>query len=596
MGSSNNACSISSLSLGGGTPVAFFLLHPAKQYRNDDLLVIHPASHLFYSNCFFDPLSLPIFGVYDDYGGVEDIEEDSNTRALEQFFGIPIKDIIDCIVCSRSASDTFSAAYRVDGQYKDLFEYGVSFDAKWLKAMGFEKASHPALPDKELFKHDGFSYWAEVTTYKVEFRDNDGNPISRDEDAFIIWDENGCKAKEGQRCGLKEEFLGAFHELTNYYVHIRPEHQERTNLLAKLSGMFVHRDIYKALVNSPVESYGKDPAVADNRVTEALLEEYGFKHVPEDVQISIDPHHAKLYRKDGFPYDIKWGAFGMAIVHQRHKEYYVFGGIKHLYLDKIRAKWEAMTGTSPDKTFPEPEDAKSVTDCERKAVIERFKELTDATLTWAPQCEDTNHHIFSLIQFAEAWKNFTGEDLDISHHRKKMQHELEFEQLQENLIAFDKREPKTYVLKHGTAEEQLESHKLNEQLRESLATLDGKTFESEPFELKPEGAEYEKLEDTSWHDPFGHWKFASGTGFLMWYKDWKYFADIYRQAIIDGNDDLKQAFTKFQLFSGAMYSCNRFFFPAMNGEQCGNPQESRNLLLASLKIVEQEIAEAEEYE
>jgi hypothetical protein len=40
----------------------------------------------------FMPATLPIFGKYDDYGGLEDIEENLNTKFIEEHFGIPILD------------------------------------------------------------------------------------------------------------------------------------------------------------------------------------------------------------------------------------------------------------------------------------------------------------------------------------------------------------------------------------------------------------------------------------------------------------------------------------------------------------------------
>jgi len=93
MGSFNVACSISNLSIGPGDPIAFFPLVPNTYPRNSRVHELAPQSNLIYSNCLFNPLCLPIFGEYDDYGGVGSIEENANTKALEQFFQIPISEI-----------------------------------------------------------------------------------------------------------------------------------------------------------------------------------------------------------------------------------------------------------------------------------------------------------------------------------------------------------------------------------------------------------------------------------------------------------------------------------------------------------------------
>ena len=40
-----------------------------------------------------------------------------------------------------------------------------------------------------------------------------------------------------------------------------------------------------------------------------------------------------------------------------------------------------------------------------------------------------------------------------------------------------------------------------------------------------------------------------------------------------------------------MFSCNKFFFPSLNGEQCGNHEISKYLFETSQKIVDEIIDE-----
>lgn len=44
------------------------------------------------------PTTLPIFGKYNDYGGMEDIVEDENTKIIENHFGITISEFIEFLV------------------------------------------------------------------------------------------------------------------------------------------------------------------------------------------------------------------------------------------------------------------------------------------------------------------------------------------------------------------------------------------------------------------------------------------------------------------------------------------------------------------
>ena len=46
---------------------------------------------------FFHPLTLPLFGNYDSYGRLDDIEEDENTRCIEKFFKMKIKDFAEAV-------------------------------------------------------------------------------------------------------------------------------------------------------------------------------------------------------------------------------------------------------------------------------------------------------------------------------------------------------------------------------------------------------------------------------------------------------------------------------------------------------------------
>ncbi len=91
MGSFNAACSVSNISICAGDPVAFIPLEVVKYpYKIGD------GNHmLIYSNCFYAPVTMPIFGTYDDYGGVENLVRDKNLEIIEKFFEHTIKYIRD---------------------------------------------------------------------------------------------------------------------------------------------------------------------------------------------------------------------------------------------------------------------------------------------------------------------------------------------------------------------------------------------------------------------------------------------------------------------------------------------------------------------
>lgn len=49
---------------------------------------------LIYSWCYYEPVCLPIFGEYFDYGHIDEIEKNSSTKAIEKHFGCPIEVVV----------------------------------------------------------------------------------------------------------------------------------------------------------------------------------------------------------------------------------------------------------------------------------------------------------------------------------------------------------------------------------------------------------------------------------------------------------------------------------------------------------------------
>lgn len=79
MGSWSVYCGISNISITAGDKC---VLLPLKKNRSGEYLP-------------YLPLTLPIFGEYDDYGGVENIEKDENTKLIEEHFGVTIEEFAE---------------------------------------------------------------------------------------------------------------------------------------------------------------------------------------------------------------------------------------------------------------------------------------------------------------------------------------------------------------------------------------------------------------------------------------------------------------------------------------------------------------------
>lgn len=126
MGSFNVACSVSNISIGAGDPVAYIPLEVARYpYHIGD-----GNDMLIYTHCFYAPVTLPIFGEYDDYGGVENIEINRNTEIVEEHFGIHIGKVIDT-KRKGPAVGTISAGMFVHRKIYDVMVKKCSIADEW---------------------------------------------------------------------------------------------------------------------------------------------------------------------------------------------------------------------------------------------------------------------------------------------------------------------------------------------------------------------------------------------------------------------------------------------------------------------------------
>ena len=100
MGSFYLTCSISHMTL-NHQKTSVQLLVPKYNTKQYSSLSFEEHTNIICSNdvaqAFFSPFGFPIRGRYDDYGHLHDISRDTNVEQLEEFFGIPIEDIINNI-------------------------------------------------------------------------------------------------------------------------------------------------------------------------------------------------------------------------------------------------------------------------------------------------------------------------------------------------------------------------------------------------------------------------------------------------------------------------------------------------------------------
>jgi hypothetical protein len=92
MGSFNVACTVSNLSINCYDEIIYIPLQSNNHYKIGD-----GNNMLIYENCFYDPVTLPIYGLYDDYGCIGEIVRDHNVFTIENYFKKSIEQICDPI-------------------------------------------------------------------------------------------------------------------------------------------------------------------------------------------------------------------------------------------------------------------------------------------------------------------------------------------------------------------------------------------------------------------------------------------------------------------------------------------------------------------
>lgn len=165
MGSFNVAGTMSRLSISPGDKVVFFILTPnPNKYpiKGIDLVSNDGAS------IFFCPRFLPIVGVYNDYGGICNIESDANVQYIEEYFGgIEIGEIVRQIGLNRWGSIEIKCDD--DSKSEELWNFSGMFElySVYQDMVAFNKQNNSALKrvhlSREVLGLMGFKFMPQST-------------------------------------------------------------------------------------------------------------------------------------------------------------------------------------------------------------------------------------------------------------------------------------------------------------------------------------------------------------------------------------------------------------------------------------------------
>lgn len=131
MGSFNVACGLSHVTIHPGDRAVFVPLEPSWS-----------AEFLSHQCCYYvtndgayalwQPVTLPIHGVYEDYGRLGDVVEDSHTCAIEKYFGTTIQEFLEIFGGEGSPNDKFPAKMAGMFIHGDIYDqFAKSLRGEW---------------------------------------------------------------------------------------------------------------------------------------------------------------------------------------------------------------------------------------------------------------------------------------------------------------------------------------------------------------------------------------------------------------------------------------------------------------------------------
>jgi hypothetical protein len=125
MGSWSVYCGISNITISSGRRCVFLPLVKNKTSEYDEYI----------------PATLPIFGEYNDYGSLENIVEDFNTKIIEEAYGCSIDEFVDFLVDVRRDYDSEYSDWEGKEHLKPL----ESFEYMWIdgEVYDFLRNLHP---------------------------------------------------------------------------------------------------------------------------------------------------------------------------------------------------------------------------------------------------------------------------------------------------------------------------------------------------------------------------------------------------------------------------------------------------------------------
>lgn len=230
MGYFSVTCGISSLPISEGDSIGMVLLMPNE---GSSLL---PSRSLSMNTDAYKPFSAPIYGEYNDYGGLDNIVRDDTVTLLEEYFGLNIDTILECIDVDRSIYSSYNPIF------KHLYNGKINFN-RWnataeenMTAIGFTP-----------MENGDFSYREHVV--RLTNVPLVGYPDVNGIFEYDAIDSNGNKTRIQDQTQSFDDFMDSFTKMTGIYFGYNKADLKKIEIFTKMSAMFFKKDIFDGMIS-----------------------------------------------------------------------------------------------------------------------------------------------------------------------------------------------------------------------------------------------------------------------------------------------------------------------------------------------------------
>lgn len=222
MGSYNYSCGLSHASIGEGDRVGVILIEPNEySYRDRDCRI--GATEEYY------PTAPPIFGRYNDYGAIRDIEQSPAVSYIESKYGVPLRAVFAAMKERDPYSQQVSEWFCPDGvpladkQYRTV-------EADSLIELGFTRSGDNFLRDGWVLSID----------------------IQHDHQYRLTLANDEIVKSKTFFASTAYEFFREYHEVTRTWIGVPPHLGQAFTRLMRVSAMYYLPEVYEAILATDV--------------------------------------------------------------------------------------------------------------------------------------------------------------------------------------------------------------------------------------------------------------------------------------------------------------------------------------------------------